>query len=78
MGRSRYKVYGKAYPYFLTSSIVYGLPLFGIPKAANIVLDSLQFLQDEKGLCLFAYVIMENHIHLVAQSDSLVADISTS
>ena len=77
MGRSRYKVYEKGYPYFLTSSVVYGLPIFCIPKAAEVALTSLEFLQDEKNFRLHAYVIMGNHIHLIAQSDSLVSNISS-
>ena len=54
-----------------------GCQFFCIPKAAEIALDSLQFLQDDRNFRLHAYVIMENHIHLVAQSDSLISNISS-
>jgi len=77
MSRSRYQIYQKEYPYFLTSSVVYGLPIFANKIAANIVLDSLQHLQAEKDVTIYAYVIMVNHIHLVARSDSLARDISS-
>lgn len=71
MSRTRYKVYDAAYPYFLTSSIVEGYPLFSNPLAAEIVLESFTFLQEKRNVSLYAYVIMENHIHLIAQSPDL-------
>jgi putative transposase len=71
MGRSRNRVYDPEYPYFITSSVVEGYPLFAIPAATQIVLDALLFLQEKRNTRLYAYVIMENHIHLVLQSDEL-------
>jgi REP element-mobilizing transposase RayT len=41
----------------------------------KFLLDSLRFLQDEGRLELYAYVIMENHLHLVAASDHLSKEI---
>lgn len=77
MPRTSYKVYDTQYPYFLTCNIVDWLPLFSIPEAAEIVLDSLTFHIEERNLVLFAYVIMENHIHLIAQSDELQKNMRT-
>ena len=31
-------------------------------------MDSLAYCQQEKGLILYAYVIMSNHVHLIVQS----------
>lgn len=75
MGRSRYKIYEDWYPYFITSSIVQGYPLFSIPQAAEIVLDSLNFLQENREVNLYGYVIMENHIHFVALGSQLAEKI---
>jgi REP element-mobilizing transposase RayT len=36
------------------------------PYYKDIVIDSLRFCQQKKGLILYAYVIMSNHIHLIA------------
>jgi len=36
-----------------------------------ILIESLKYLQREENLTLYAYVILENHIHLVAQSDDI-------
>jgi REP element-mobilizing transposase RayT len=76
MGRSRYKFYDQDRPYFMTCSIVNWLPLFASPAVVQIIIDSLKFLQTEKQLLLYAYVIMENHLHLIAASAQLGKDIA--
>ena len=43
----------------------------------QILLDSLRFLQASARLTLYAYVILENHLHLVAASPDLSASISS-
>jgi len=75
MGRSRYKIYEEEYPYFITSSIVGGYPIFSMPEAAQIVLDGLIFLQNERDVQINAYVVMENHIHFIALGDDLAGKI---
>lgn len=71
MSRSRYKIYETEYPYFLTGSIVQGIPLFANSEIAQIILEGLQFLQESRDVEVYAYVIMENHIHLIASDDDL-------
>ncbi|MCC5908800.1 MAG: transposase [Balneolaceae bacterium] len=71
MGRTRYRIHETEYPYFITSSIVRGYPVFSNILAANIILDSLTFLQNQRDTKLYAYVIMENHLHMIVQSDKL-------
>ncbi len=56
--------------YFLTFTIVGWVDLFTRKIYKDIVIDSLSFCQKNKGLNLFAYVIMSNHMHLLAQSES--------
>ncbi len=36
------------------------------PIYKDIIIDSLKYCQQEKGLILYAYVIMNNHVHLIA------------
>lgn len=67
MGRSRFKFHENNHPYFITSSIVDGIPLFSDPHIANIVLHSFGFIQTEWDVKLFGYVIMENHLHCTLQ-----------
>ncbi|WP_340103608.1 REP-associated tyrosine transposase [Rhodohalobacter sp. 8-1] len=71
MSRSRYIIHETEYPYFLTSSIVDGLPLFANPEIAQIVLEGFLFLQKSRDVELYGYVIMENHIHFIAKGDDL-------
>ncbi|MFN8458923.1 MAG: transposase [Anaerolineae bacterium] len=40
------------------------------------MLDSLQFLQQHNRLTIYAYVILENHVHLIASADSLRKEIA--
>jgi REP element-mobilizing transposase RayT len=71
MSRSRYKIYETDYPYFITNSLVEGLPLFSNPDIAQFILDGFHFLQDSRGVEIYAYVIMENHIHFIAIGEAL-------
>ncbi|MEC4983722.1 MAG: transposase [Oscillatoria sp. PMC 1068.18] len=74
MGRSRYKVLGNQ-PHFITCTIVNWIPIFGKPELAQIILDSLSFLQKKQRLTLYAYVIMENHLHLIVSAVNLSKEI---
>jgi len=71
MTRTRYKIWEKDAPHFLTATVVNWLPLFNNPENAGIVLDALTWLQEQKRMKLFGYVLMENHLHLVASSENL-------
>ena len=75
MSRTCYKVYDNAYPHFLTCIVVEWLPVFTRPDAVQIVLDSWTFLQRAGRLKLFAYVILENHLHFIASSDELSKEV---
>jgi REP element-mobilizing transposase RayT len=71
MTRSRYKIFGDHYPYFATGTIVQWLPLFSNPEVVQLVLDSLVFMQNQLRLTVYAFVIMENHMHMTVSSDDL-------
>ena len=70
MGRSRYKFLEKQ-PHFLTRTVVNWLPIFSQPELARIIISSLDFLGKHQGLSLHGYVIIENHLHLIASSENL-------
>ncbi len=71
MTRTRYRIFETEYPYFWTDTIVAWLPVVSHPQLAAIVFDSWRFLQRERGVRLFGYVIMENHVHWIAAADDL-------
>lgn len=54
--------------YFITITTVGWIDVFTRKNHKNIVLESLRYCQREKGLLLFAYVIMSNHIHLIVRA----------
>ncbi len=76
MGRSRYKIFENSYPHFLTCTIVNWLPLFSNPHHVQIVFDSLRFLQQHNRIELYAYIVMENHLHLIASSEDLAGEVA--
>ena len=63
-----YKISEKEGAYFLTFQIVGWVDIFTRKVYRDIVIDSFKFCQTNKALNLFAYVIMSNHLHLIAQS----------
>lgn len=54
--------------YFLTFQVVDWIDLFTRKIYKDILIDSFKFSIENKGFQLFAYVIMSNHIHLIANS----------
>lgn len=64
-----YKIIDKEGAYYLTFQIVGWVDIFTRKIYRDVVIDSLKYCQQNKGLNLFAYVIMSNHIHLLAQSE---------
>jgi putative transposase len=76
MARSRYTFLpDDIFPYFITATAINWLPLFSNPHVAAILIDSLRFLIQSQRIILHAYVIMENHIHLIATAENLSAEI---
>ena len=75
MGRSRYRFTQPTLPHFMTCTGLHWIPVFTRPDTVQIILDSLRYLIDEKGVKLYAYAILENH-HLLAQSEQLDVDIA--
>lgn len=65
MTTERYRIVDDAHVYFLTYSIVEWLPVFVSEKPCHIVIDSLNFCHDKKGLCINAFVIMPTHMHAI-------------
>ena len=75
MGRSRYKIYEPTHPHFITLTVLHWIPLFTNTKSVDILLESFKYLQESDNLKIYAYVILENHLHLVASSDDIAKTI---
>jgi len=75
MGRSRYKITNPELPHFITLTVLHWIPVFTRPETVSVLLESLKFLIQD-GLKVYAYVVLENHCHLVVQSKMLDRDIA--
>ena len=75
--RTRYKIFSDNEIYFITSSILEMIPIFTNEKYFNIIIDSLSYCRKEKGLKVYAYVIMDNHIHLIVSGKNLSKTIAS-
>jgi REP element-mobilizing transposase RayT len=58
-----YQVYDQQGTYFLTFQIVEWVYVFTRPLYKQIITDCFTFCRKNKGLEIYAYVIMSNHIH---------------
>ncbi|MFT4667033.1 MAG: putative transposase [Gammaproteobacteria bacterium] len=63
----RYKIFDQSGLNFLTMTVVDWLDVFTRKQYKDLIIESLKYCQAEKGLVIYAYVIMTNHIHLIAQ-----------
>ena len=61
----KYKFHNEAGLYFVTMATVYWLDIFTRRIYKDIIIDSMEYCKKEKGLIVYAYVIMSNHIHFV-------------
>ena len=54
--------------YFLTFTITDWVDIFTRPGYKTIIVDSLNYCTESKGLTLYAWCLMTNHLHLVARA----------
>ena len=71
MARSRYVITEPDKPHFLTCTVVEWLPVFTRPDAVAILLDTWRHQREHAGLRLYGWVVLENHLHFVAQAPRL-------
>lgn len=69
--RTHYKITEQDKPVFITSTIVEWIPVFTRKPYIEILINALTFCRQNKGLRLFAYVIMDNHFHLLISGEHL-------
>jgi len=54
--------------HFITATVVDWVAVFTRKSYKDVVIESLAYCIKEKGMFLYGYVIMSNHVHLVIQS----------
>ncbi len=65
----KYKFRDPSGIYFVTPTIAGWIDLFTKKEYAEIVIDSLKYCQNHKGLVIHAWVIMSSHLHLIISSN---------
>ncbi len=66
---TRYRFGESAYPHFITYSVVQWVDALSRPVYKDIVVTSLKHCIEEKGSILHAWVIMNNHVHLIISGE---------
>jgi putative transposase len=56
--------------YFLTMTIINWIDIFTKPVYKHIIIDSLNYCIIEKGLLVYGWCLMTNHLHMIASADN--------
>ncbi len=60
-----YKITDQQGIHFVTATVEQWVDVFTRKDYSDIVLGSLKHCQENKGLCIYAWVIMSNHLHMI-------------
>ncbi len=63
-----YKFHNPESAYFVSFAVVEWIDVFTRNEYKNILLDSLTYCQQNKGMEIYAWCIMSNHVHLAFRS----------
>jgi len=66
---SEFRKTHEGYLYFITLTVSGWADVFIRREYSDVILDSLEFSQKYKGLEIYTYVIMTNHIHLIVSRE---------
>lgn len=61
----KYKIHSQDKIYFVTYTVVNWIDLFTQREYKDIILRSLEYCTEKKGLQIFSWCIMTNHVHLI-------------
>ena len=64
----KYKFHNKSGVYFVSFATVNWMDIFTRQLYFNILTESISFCRKEKGMELYAYCFMPNHVHLIFRS----------
>jgi len=65
---SGYQIKNQEGLYYMTFQVINWIDIFTRPVYRDIIIDNLKHCQETKGLQVFAYVVMSNHVHVIASS----------
>ena len=64
----KYKITAQNECYFLTITVVDWVNVFTRKPYKQSIIDSLRYCQQQKGLEIYAFCLMTNHLHLIARA----------
>ena len=64
-----YAIRDQALPHFITATVVDWMDVFSRKVYRDEIIASLAYCIANKGMVLYGYVIMSNHIHMIVQSN---------
>lgn len=67
-GTTSYRIKNEEGLYYLTFATVEWIDVFTRKRYKDIVVESLRYCQKEKGLALYSWVLMSNHMHLIVKA----------
>ena len=68
---SRYRA-DENLPYFCTITVRDWVPAFLDSRYIDPIIESLSYCRTKKGLQLSAYVVMPNHLHMIAAAQCVI------
>ena len=69
--KNRYKIVEEDGFYLISSTIVDWIPVFTSEKYFQILIESLKYCQNNKGLKIHFYILMDNHFHMIVSGEDL-------
>ncbi len=63
-----YQIEDQAGCYYLTFQVIDWIDIFTRNNYCKVILDSFEYCRQNKGLQLWAYVIMTNHVHVIVSA----------
>ena len=74
--KAGYVIRDQEKPHFITATVVDWIDIFTRKTYRDIIINCFDFCIKNKGMVLFGYVIMSNHIHFIVQSkDGKLSDL---
>jgi len=67
----KYKIRDKDRAYFLTMTVVGWIDLFTRVNHKFLIVNSLKYCIENKGLTVFAYCLMPSHLHCICRADGI-------
>ena len=74
----KYKFRDPTGVYFITFATVYWIDVFSRPVYKDILVESINYCIKEKGLVVYAWVVMTNHVHMIIGTNKNVLDLSAA